>query len=205
MDEIKNMKKKVKDYERDLKKKKNQQTKREYQILDIQDTGELNDVYKLFTDLQNEIVLYKHRIEKMKKERAATMVNYLHTKHKLNELREYYKELKSKRASLNVSKSSSANLSLKINDLQRILKITNEKYDTSAKILNLQIKKLENEIKESKQNESALNKSLIMINHVSQASEVSLADLNIRSLSLKSIMNRPSPEKLTIDSKYINY
>ena len=205
MDEIKNMKKKVKDYERDLKKKKKQQTKREYQILDIQDTGELNDVYKLFTDLQNEIVLYKHRIEKMKKERAATMVNYLHTKHKLNELREYYKELKSKRASLNVSKSSSANLASKINDLQRILKITNEKYDTSAKILNLQIKKLENEIKESKQNESALNKSLIMINHVSQASEVSLADLNIRSLSLKSIMNRPSPEKLTIDSKYINY
>ena len=192
------MKKKVKDYENSMKKKKNLQSRRESQILDIKDTGEPSDIYKEFIDLKNEILMYKHRIEKLKKEQTGLKVNYLHIKHKINEMKEYCNELKRNRKISTITNSSSAPLAPQINELQRILRITNEKYDASTKILTLKIKQLENEFKECRQNEMTLNESLITINQLSKANQESLAEIKVKSVSLKTLVIRSSNPKFTI-------
>ena len=157
--DVKDLQEKVFDLEININKSKTLQLKKEKNIVEMFSIPELSEKLFTYNDLKHEYEVYASKLRKIKEERARTKVTKLHLHHQIRELQEEYNNLKTQiKVPLEATKTNSLENKYKI--LQKKFQVINENYNANIKVLNITIKKLENELDFCNKNEEGIKLSL---------------------------------------------
>lgn len=166
------------------KKKKNgaQQKLRGKALNTVLDTGEKAELYRQYFEMNTEVNIYTKRYENLQELNSKTLQSYKDMTEKLKEFEKEYEKIKDKEGIADVLLDKSI-IKEKLSKVQKVEHAANWNYNSNIRTLTMKVKKLEEALLKTKQDEEELSSQIEKKSEEYKSQQLALNDLQIRASS----------------------